>query len=676
MTSNARNRRETSHQGLVGLISRVTGVLLVAATALACSQKTLPAYGEVLLLLSSDMPVPDSFDTLVVTVNGQGRAFRDKSSDLPNSTDPSDPCGVGNGTSNTLSNTSLKLPTTIALTSERDEAQPNTPASLIACKGGQLVFKRNFSVDLPASGQVLMLRAPIRWLCSKKPCYGCGDNGNEPSPQSCHHRAISPIANPQPGLCEASACASESGTFAAIDYDKDEANRYDPLLAEPGSCFDPWSCFDLTAGSQFETRAWVQVPTGWQDSQPASNAATSSAACAARLPQSLIGAIAVNVAVVLPPENLGYCDNAQNRCVVPLDSQASVGWTWPDRSKETIHLPDAVCHMLDSGQILYVIAAVNPDCESKTPATPLCQKSKPPTSAAGTATRLLDFATAYLPLDDAQGAPPGSLLEDKAGQVTLALVGNDPSPTDAAVDIGVMRSAGRFNSERFAQGVNVDDIKSARTWSAWISLTESATPFTGRMPILSNISDACSSGARLELRACGSGRSDVVVALGIPNGRSSSTSCTLDYVFAPFSANSYRGGFFTPWKTGTWFHVAATFDPAGGRAASRIYVDGVRADTPATDCSFAAVANELHDGRSIYLGSHAAMATTLERSHDLLIDEVAIFFDAWGPEYLTRLLRTNQYDRRRKRFVLGLVGESRQRCAPGINQTATHNHRR
>lgn len=638
MTSNSRQRPDTSRQGHVASFARSFAVLLVAATTLACSQKTLPAYGEVLLLLSSDMPVPNSFDTLIIKVNGQGRAFRDKSVDVPNSTDPSDPCGVGNGTSNMLSNTSLKLPTTIALTSERDEAQPNTPATLIVCKGGQVVFSRGFTVDLPASGQVLMMRAPIRWLCSNKPCYGCGDNGDEPSRQSCHHRAISRIANPPPGLCEASACANEAGVFTTIDYDQDEANRYDPAQAEPGSCFDPWSCFDMTAGSQFETRAWVQVPTGWQDSQPASDAGTSSAACAATLPQSLIGATAVNVAVVLPPENPGYCDSVQNRCVVPLDSQASVGWTWPDRSKETIHLPEAVCHMLDSGQILYVIAAANADCESKTPATPLCRKSKPPTSGADAATRLLDFATAYLPLDDALGAPPGSLLEDETGQVTLALVGIDPSPTDAAVDIGVMRSAGRFNSERFAQGVNVDDVKNARTWSAWISLTESAAPFTGRMPILSNISDDCSSGARLELRACGSDHSNVVVALGIPNGRSSSTSCTLDYVFAPFSANSYRGGFFTPWKTGTWFHVAATFDPASGRAASKIYLDGVRAETPAIDCSFAAVANELHDGRSIYLGSHAAMATAFERSHDLLIDEVALFFDAWGPEYLTRLL--------------------------------------
>jgi hypothetical protein len=602
-------------------------VLLVAVTELACSQKTLPAPGEVVVLLSTDMQVPESFDTVILTVGDIRRAYLAPNAPTPKDQDSD--CRTDDAVSNKLA-----FPTTVALLSEA-----NTPTTvsltLTACKSGKVVFRQpKFDVEIPEPGQIKMLRAPIRWLCNDwtANCYGCSDS----SQQACHHQNIT-VRN-GPALCQTDACQpspASSEFFAAIGYNAVEVAAYDPSPVSTAGCFKPWSCFDMQDDSQFDDHAWVQVATGWQQAEgdAGSGDAGVGPACVATLERALPSqSAAFNLALILPPGGQGFCDS--NRCLVPLDAQESVGWTWLGSDARRVALPNAVCHLLDSGQVLYVVGSQK--CASKGRTTPICGADPTLNRASPTLTPLVDDAIVYLGLDTVTNLSP-QLLANPYGTpfdfgVHAANQVTEVTMASAAAVWGT--GAGIFNSQQYAKSrdpVTANDY----TLSAWVSLTEYADSSESVMPILSNLSSDCSSGARLELRVC-SDQSTVVMALGTPTKPSTPDQCSLSYTFAPFAKKSYQGGYFTPWQAGSWYHVVATFDREQGPA---LYLDAARVDDPnvGANCGSPVADPQPSDKSFLYLGSQATFAGTPARTRDLLIDEVMVFDKTLSAEQVKRL---------------------------------------
>ena len=233
----------------------------------------------------------------------------------------------------------------------------------------------------------------------------------------------------------------------------------------------------------------------------------------------------------------------------------------------------------------------------------------------------------YLPLDDVSGNKYEPLNLDNRV---------DLPPLADAVDIGVKGQAGRFNTQFYARGANTPDRKNALTYSAWVSLTESPSADAAIMPILSNISEDCKSGVRLELRSCATNAA-VYLALGRPNGSTADGArCTIDYRFTELTRTSYVGGYFNPWKIGTFYHVAATLEAS--TMDSSLYVDGKPRTPDAPDCGYSTTESELSDANLIYLGSEAPLAGAPPASHDILLDEVALFAEALNAEGIKRLM--------------------------------------
>ncbi len=590
-------------------------VCLVVITAFACSQKTLPAYGQVILLLSTDMQIPDSFDTLILAVDNQGtvtyRAYA--APGVAPSNAAVFPCDVPN-----VASKLLDFPTTIALTSGRDVAV-NVTLELTACKDGKVVFTRKgIDVDVPEPGQLRILREPIQWLCADRSqaCFTCAG-------KNCYHQSISAaLDETNAAMCTAPACDDRSSDwFKPAPYDANQVFRHGGAATPKPDCFDPWTCFDLDQESDFAPHAWFPIAAGWSSEIMGDSGADS---CVATPDESVKDSSMLNVALVLPPGRQGFCD--QYRCVVPLDTRSAVGWSWDSSNAGRIVLPAAVCHMLDSGQILYVMGSTQ--CPRKGAEYPFCGAPRPtlpiPSGAANTNATLEEGTWTHLPLDEQADA--NVYLSDTHNQNPLVRVG--AASSDISTPIAVKGRAGVFNSLAFAKNRFPQEALSSYTLSAWVSPTELTEavrdePGVVVLPILSNLSKDCSTGSRLELRTCND-RSTIVLAFGVPKGLGSESSCKMQYTFATLGEKSFAGGFSTPWQSGNFYHVVGTF--AASSAAATLYVDGVPTFSPAVGCADAQDIEAPSDNSDFYLGtSTEALNQAPGVSPDLIIDEVMLF---------------------------------------------------
>jgi hypothetical protein len=589
-------------------------LLLVVTTTLGCSRGTKAAPGELVLLLSTDMEVPESFDTILLTIDG-GTPHAYTVPNLPTSpnagaTDSLDKdCKAGDSPS-----TRLEFPTTIALVSQRDEAAP-VDLTLTACKAGHKIFSKQFSPTLPAAGGLEMLRAPIRWLCTdwNDRCYGCKVSGS--SQTDCHHESISLLANPSP--CQSKSLCDEASKdfFVPLAYDADEVADYDP---KTGRCFDPRACFNMGAQSPLAEQLWLQVPAGWESPN-------GSGSCVVTLGPGLSSDSQINLALVLPPGDKGFCDKF--RCLVPLDALEPAGWQWASSGlgAGTMRLPDAVCNMLDSGQVSYLVKSES--CQRKGRQMPICDhrtSSSVANWASKSNTSTLPKPTTYLSLDAA------ALGKDFAAD-----------PTYESSNVALKGQAGVFSNGKFAKKLSSPAEFKDKTLSFWLSLTEltgddvkSSDEFV--TPILSNISSSCTTGMRLELRTCNN-RSSVVLAVGIPNPlEPTPNGCAINYEFAPLTAKNYAGGFFTPWQRGDFYHVAVSLDPNLG---PEVFVDGTKSSVglvSGDNCQLQDSTVEPSDGSALYLGSPNPSGAL--RAHDVLIDEVKFFGDKLSVSQIEQLL--------------------------------------
>lgn len=583
-------------------------LLAVSLLLCGCTKDPLPPYGEVAILLSTDMSVPDAFDTLVLERNQGERWVFTAGTPSPMNGGPCDDL------TNAYEN-ALKLPSSLVLRSNREE--PVTlDFTLKACKGSSLVFTRSFPVEMPKPGEQRMVRAPIRWLCTnwEKRCFGCNEAAGSLE-QHCFHKHITPQQSSQ--ACETSACTDDSKVFfTALEVRPSELELYEEASAQRPNCFDARQTFAAS------NDAVTSVPVNWQIHPEDS----SRRFCQATVDETWISEPTLNLALVLPPGDLGTCD--ASRCLIALEASTPTGWARESPGSDALVLPDAVCHLLDSGQVLEVLASLG--AQQKGFTTPWCSIENDP-----------DLPKYVLPAEGKRYTFDDPRLwstEDKSPPKLQTDVG---SLADVFSEIAVSGTgAGRFTNQQFARAEARLIVSPEFTLAAWVSLTaldpDTDVGATNPMPIISDVDSSCMTGARLQLRS-NADRSKILLELGIPTGTvaDSANVCQLRWSCTSFADKSFIGGFFTPWNPGIWRHVAVV--QTGTTPSDKsltLYLDGTVAEQLGT-CTEASTI-EPHDNGNFYVGSSRAELDAVG-SHPILIDELAIYPYAFDVIELQRL---------------------------------------
>jgi hypothetical protein len=570
------------------------------------------------------MQVPESFDTLVVSIGSERADVRHvyvegddarlewlKLGETTKATDAA--CVPHEG--DTLA-TNLALPTTLSLLSQR-EAKSETTLSVVACKAGAPLFTTTIPITLPAEGDIQMLRVPIRWLCAERGkgsalgCFGCDST-------RCYGREVH--AEDAADLpCSVPACDTATRAYPILDYASEETARYG--RGTKAECFDVLGCFGTESELETKNPRSASLAVDWE-TRPTGNQAPTSR-CVATFDGTTIESSKLNLALVLPPGTQGHC--AGSSCLVVLEADSELGWRVDDDHPERLLLPDAVCRMLDSGQILAVRAST--ECAAKTEDIPPCNpdataanraSSEDSTDAQPDLAPLLRYE-----LDESGDAV--SAFEDKAGGFDMAPMAVDSQETLGSEVDGIVGTARAFDSHHYARSSGRITLHEDYAAALWLSLSETALASSSpgeSIPVLSNLSSSCQTGFRLNLDRCSDGREIQIAfarAVGaLPDGR-----CELEWSYAQLASTSYAGGFYTPWKRGDYRHVALSFSRADGPT---FYVDGSPVTSQDVSCSTLHSLSTLHDDGYLYVGSNAERATALSpRSGPLLFDEVTVF---------------------------------------------------
>ncbi len=274
--------------------------------AVACAQKS-PPPGELVVVVTSDMSVPKDIDSVRVQVLS-GSQTR---------TDTTVPIGAGG----------VLLPATLGILAGSD---PSVPATIrvIGIGAHRALTLREATVTVPVN-RTAMLRMPIEWLCV--------GSAVDPTAVDPSMDAVT-SACPAGETCVAGACVSDAIDSAALT-----SYAEDPTVppADGGAgCFDTTACFDAAIVEPVSpSTCTVPVPPGADPSR-------------------------LNVALE-PADGAGICDGTG--CFVPLDQDASDGWTV---SGGVVSLPAGLCSSMKAG--LRATIAVSTACPSKTPELPEC----------------------------------------------------------------------------------------------------------------------------------------------------------------------------------------------------------------------------------------------------------------------------------------------------------------
>jgi hypothetical protein len=287
--------------------------VVALSAAVACSQNQTAPPGQLVVVLDTDMTLPDQIDTIELIVSVPGTTLLDT------------PLIVGSGID------AQPIPATLTLVAGPD---PTVPATIrvIGLKNGVARTLRQVITTVPTD-HVAMLRMPVQWLCDG---------------------TANPVADGDGGIAYQSTCGPDAtcqaGQCVASQVQSSNLRTYQPELvfgggSQPtdkgqtiGTCFDTIPC--LLSGS-------VEVP----DDQ-----------CTLDMP-----ADASNVNVGLRVANDGICDTTGTTCFVPLDGASVEGWT---EQNGRIALPSAVCTKLRIGLVVGVV--VSTTCPTKTDAVPPC----------------------------------------------------------------------------------------------------------------------------------------------------------------------------------------------------------------------------------------------------------------------------------------------------------------
>jgi hypothetical protein len=291
----------------------ILSLAALLAVLLGCSANVLPAPGQVMLVLATDMTPGRDFDTVVVRVADPSLTddlfydWRFRS--------------IGGG----RFEGDLQLPSTLALVRRSSGSGAVTTVRVEARLGGVPRVVREARVVIPASG-VQMLRMSLDWLCWDMVPAGT-------------QAAANALVCEEGSACASGACASsgaDPGALAPWDEAMVFGDRGTGTLS--ASCFQVLGCF--TRGALVEPRLDSAGTCGFPYAGPADT---------------------LNVAIALPPSaQRGFC--AKDACVVPLDKGTAGGWRL-DAGRVVV--PRRVC--TDARSV-----AVSTACASKVETTPPC----------------------------------------------------------------------------------------------------------------------------------------------------------------------------------------------------------------------------------------------------------------------------------------------------------------
>ena len=245
-------------------IQRALLAALVVGSVWGCSGDTLPAPGELMVAVTTDMALPKDFDTihLEVLTNGQTQFANDYA--------------VGPD--------GLRTPATIGLIAGKNSSIP-THIRVIARQGGEhgtARVLREAVVTVPTD-RLAMLQLSVGWLCN--------GSAKEPAPGEVVNADCS-----DGQTCIAGSCAKAAIDASDLpDYDA-KAVFGGGTEAGGGECFDTLGCF-----------------------AQARSATVDRASCTIDKPSGQ-----VNVALVTGLGGDGIC--SASTCLVPLDAESPEGW--------------------------------------------------------------------------------------------------------------------------------------------------------------------------------------------------------------------------------------------------------------------------------------------------------------------------------------------------------------
>jgi hypothetical protein len=283
---------------------------------LAC-ERAIERPGQVIVVLDTDMALPEQIDTLHIEVSSGGKV------QLENQ------YAVGARTVNSI-------PATLAVTSHGDDPQPVTvrvAGSKATSNGLEWRTFRETTTTVPTD-RIAKLRMPIQWLC-KGQADGVPADPDAPD--------LKPRAQSTCGAgstCKAGQCEPTKVDVPDLPDYTPESVYGGGATEEEGSCFDTISCM---------MRGAVVTPDG---------------DCTIAKPA------AENINVALRVANDGICDSVGVNCFVPLNGLDAEGWQLSKKSDARLALPEAVCEKLDEGMVRAVY--VSTACQTKTAEVPAC----------------------------------------------------------------------------------------------------------------------------------------------------------------------------------------------------------------------------------------------------------------------------------------------------------------
>ena len=298
-------------------LARILG-RLGPLVVLSCSTAKTRTPGEVVVVITSDLAVPQDIDTLAWSVT----QVVERQPLLQNESVAGDEGPVQAGS---VDLKATPLPQTLAIVSDH-AATGTVRVDLDASRAGTPRVHREALVTLPADSEVKRLAMPLNWLCTidANPLLACGAGQT----------------------CVAGACVSSAA----------ESVPYTP--PDAGACFDVGACFLQPVGGvqsvipDPKTGVCVlqNIPIGGNEDWNV--------------------ALAINTSQT---GNYGAC-GVIGLCLIPLARGGPEGWTTltEDDGTTRIALPQAVCD--DSGTTLngVVVSRATPSCPAKRPETPIC----------------------------------------------------------------------------------------------------------------------------------------------------------------------------------------------------------------------------------------------------------------------------------------------------------------
>ncbi len=301
---------------------------LALAAGLACSGKTLPYAGGLMLSIQTDLSAPKDVAAVGLFITSDGRpVFSDTRDVAPNG--------------------EVRFPATIAILG--DEARPRAQIKIRVAafkNDGEVRILRDILTTVP-KGRTALLRAPLLWI-------------NEGSGKGQRNQIVSglstrdTVGSGADGFAKITSACPDGQTFlegecgdATVDsetlpdYQEKDVFGGGTADGQGGRCFDVLACFGAA------TRVDVDL-----------------AACSASLAGTTESDPNLSFAVALPPSAaVGECRG--DSCLVPLDK--GTGWKGGGAG---VTFPKAVCARIQSGAALGIVRTGA--CPTKDAATPSC----------------------------------------------------------------------------------------------------------------------------------------------------------------------------------------------------------------------------------------------------------------------------------------------------------------